>query len=681
MIVTCPEICYGMSTFTAPVITSLSNYGTYFHKVGTVLNGVSYHQHLFAIPLPLLNIPPIPLIPCVSATNKALFCESINREITETNTLIQTRMSKYANELAKSLESVGNVGPENVPRTDGGVRKRRSTSVVAGPEYCKDHNSGTNNPNSGPGFNPFAIAGEIGSNLLQTPTFSDIEAIANQICETNLVIDLNSKEILKSEQRLDTLSKQSHQSIHNLTVVLKDNIRNIDTIRTNFEETAEKYDGALDNLTAYADVIGQGVNLLSQIMFETQKALDRVAGIGLELENFKEGIRILVQGKTPRQFVSINDIEAVLQHLEANILTQYGDSFKLVDRRGLFHSELKDISYVRSDDFLYIGLKIPITNTAGELSVYRVDTYPVILNGNDTKSSIITNIPDFFAITSNSAYYVEMTTTEFASCRGEILKVCPLQRSLKQISQPSCVSAIYTDNIAAAKDLCRMTYNTRKLDTEAFYLSNSTYYIVNTHENDTWYFSCKFGEALVSVVEPCRTCQIQIPCGCSLTSSFFSINSDVSICSFSRDTTYPTVNIVSTINKLVAAHYYSKDTLDLIAGNGHTELTHVPLPSYDIVETKWGNVVEDLDNNQISLNNLIIQNEKESLLFTTREEELKHNISLIQAKYKRQNIKVSNFFENTLVNPTTAFGISILPMILTVVTACLIVYIFCFYKR
>lgn len=684
----CLTTVYAQVTFLAPTSVSQTNYGVQFYKVGTILNGVSYHKHTIAIPIPKFTIDEIPSLPCNSAARQSLLCNHLNDIINRNNNYNAGRVVHFNTLISDSLTFVKVIGKEiqlrrrkrstNKEEQTGNLNRRVRRETHLGVDYCQHFNGATvNHPN---GILP--TIGKIGSNLLGTPTFDDIENLSAVICEMAELDNVNSDEIVASNRRLNTMSKSFQDQTGALSDSIVDTLKRINIVKNTFEQTANLYDGQLNNVNAQLAMLNTSIKLNIDITFEMERMSMFVNNMNSELLQFQLAMTELTEGKVPMKFVNISTMQSILNHIDRQVLSSYGDSFKLVSRQPLYHYHIKDISYTRSDKFIYIAINIPITNTGGELSVYRVDSNAVALN-DDGGATHVVGLADFFAITADNNYFMEMSVDEYVTCRGELLKICPTQRSLRTIDQMTCACSIFVDDVHQAVNLCQLEYVTGNIQPVAYQLSgNSTYFIQNINNEDVWYSSCPTTTSgtEIKTVKSCRTCQVRLPCGCSLWSAHFFITADLSSCKFDDDASSTTIITEDTTNKVAAKLFFSNDTVKSITGNGQSNVK-IKFPTFDVIKSNWSGVVERQKQRGVSMQKLIKQYNTESKAYETKSDFLREKVEKLTKKLNDNVLDINkvfgdNWFSN-IISPTGSGASVSISFILAGICSVFALYVMC----
>ena len=86
-----------------------------------------------------------------------------------------------------------------------------------------------------------------------------------------------------------------------------------------------------------------------------------------------------------------------------------------------FYYKAKDVLFTYDETHLYISINVPLhSKHASVFEVYRITSSPISTNSTSDTFSQIINLPEFYAISSDRTYFIELNTLDLASCNGNL---------------------------------------------------------------------------------------------------------------------------------------------------------------------------------------------------------------------------------------------------------------------
>ena len=171
-------------------------------------------------------------------------------------------------------------------------------------------------------------------------------------------------------------------------------------------------------------------------------------------------------------------------------------------------------------------VRAPLTYAGGIFKLYKINTVKLPLPVKTMKNGIqkyakLSGYPDYFAISYDEEYYMEMTHIELINCKGldEYPKVCNPVKVMESVrDKPSCGLAIYKGNVAMMKTYCkREYYEQRQLDNQVYQLDGTSELLITAPQGHFIQHCTNAGQMIT--INPCKLCIIKLPCNCILRTS------------------------------------------------------------------------------------------------------------------------------------------------------------------
>lgn len=397
------------------------------------------------------------------------------------------------------------------------TRKRRELETL-GPDYCKKLAEGQE-PTHSNGF--LGTIGNAWNSFWGQPTWADMATMSKHICGLADLARKNADQIVKTSEYFTSISNTINKRVDVLEdamQVMRDNIT-----RTNelLKAVAVKVYAGLNELETKARRILESNNLvyvLTGALFEFSTKIQEITRV---VDRFNYGVSTLLSGRVDATMVEVSSMEKVLADISEQVA---GKKLTLMERNAAFYYLQKNIVFSRStkESTLYVMVKFPLGEEGGTMLAYKVKQHYMAVNQNTGTSTRIENLPDFFVVTPDERYYLEMSSADYVSCEGDVVKVCRNERERRKFTQLTCAAALYKDDPIATNQLCDTRFETIAQPSQAVQLTEHTYLLHGTtalsDNPGVWTTSCPLiDQHTPQTMAPCTSCVIDLPCGCEFT--------------------------------------------------------------------------------------------------------------------------------------------------------------------
>ena len=639
----------------APLSIPQPNWGVMFHKVGTVLNGVSKYRHTFALQWPYIEKPFLRPFVCDTKILYKEDCERINRVIEEVSVRINERVTKLKDMLENEKQNIQHI-------TLGGThtdRKKRDTDKSLGDDYCDKMSENQDKEDT----SLLGTVGKVSSDIFGLPTNGDIKALASHVCNQAKLVELDEKEIHESNDRLTSMSNVLNNRITNIKSGILDAENRVNSVYNQFKKVATKTQDIIDSIELRLNKIQGMVAIELELQSGLYKIQQQVEMLSSTVHQWILALNRLTDGYLPVFLVSRDDIENVLQHLKTNVLPRFGDNFKITHDNPQFYYKLKSISYTRTDDYLMIMVTIPVHAIGGLLSVYRVDTTHMSLSINHTSSTIFKHLPEYFATTTDSEYYTELDVSHFVSCVGETVKVCPAEKSLRRHTQKSCVASLFYDSAADIMEQCDIRYEKNMTSGYAMQISEHHYFLHSSDLSEKWELVCPHAPVGFNEqnIESCNSCIMEIPCFCKLLAKDFVIPYQLTGCDIT-DNSHPQPTYHFGVNLPLIHSLFSDSDLSEIKGDilKENEKWNIKAPDLNINSSNFEDVIQKENLYESAFQKLMIQHKKKAQSYATKADKVLKKAEdfsdLANSNYKDMKKLFGGKWLRSMLNPHTMVG-------------------------
>lgn len=372
------------------------------------------------------------------------------------------------------------------------------------------------------------LVGKILRPLFGVATTDDIRALATHVGALEKHVKDTAEDTKEYRLKLDSLTVTTNRRI---TLALKKINQNFELInQTVISLTAltEQVRG-MDN---QIKLLWRDMELTSAYSMALMRAslmnIQTIETITVESDQRVQGIQTLLQGYLPIQLVPTALLKEALGNVTLRLQTEY-PNFKLAYNNLYQYYKTPGVVYTHTDQYLYIKVRLPLISESTQFDLYQVlvATIPVtsapgtpgVANKDGTT---ITGTTEYFGVSRDGYYYLEMTQSQYGACIQEHAGHCAQLMPMKEMEtqSPSCTMALFKDNAQQVAEVCKVSYRFN-VSIPAAVIDLGLNSLLITSQDKTWTRKC-FGVPPVTI-PGCSFCIVQPPCGCAIQTSTFYI--------------------------------------------------------------------------------------------------------------------------------------------------------------
>ena len=204
---------------------------------------------------------------------------------------------------------------------------------------------------------------------------------------------------------------------------------------------------------------------------------------------------------------------------------------------------------------LYITTKFPLAlSTMAEFQVHKIITFSIPLNDSTLHATQLQNISEFIAFSQDNMYYTYPTANMIT---GKILDAQLHNLPLYQVSNPTCITAIYFENKRQAKQLCDFRVVLNGITPTVRHLNDGNDLILNV---SSLYLTCPSGHKRLS---GCAFCIHEIPCLCDVATGDVYFPPQLTHCTNPDQITTE----VHAVNLAMLMHFFDENQISHIQGD------------------------------------------------------------------------------------------------------------------
>ena len=301
----------------------------------------------------------------------------------------------------------------------------------------------------------------------------------------------------------------------------------------------------------------------------------------------------LASGYLPIELVPSEAVERALERID-NMLLRPKLQFHLAIRNVRYYYGMQCASYVTQGQ-LSIVLRIPLATVGALFDAYSVNAIKIPFtshedDGNENRYTRIGGFSEYFAISRDGEYYLEMSHKEMLTCKGieGFPLICnPIKIMNSVRTRPSCTLALYDGNATMMSDTCRKEYYEQSEPDSQVYQVGANQILITAVEGQ-FIKHCAHGPQMVTL-QACRLCIVKLPCGCNLKSKDVLVPPLLDGCNMNGTEE----EIDFAFNLLLASELLNRTQLNQYRGNMTFEsIPELEIPKYSVRRFDHETIVE-----------------------------------------------------------------------------------------
>lgn len=533
------------------------NYGVVFQQKTKLFIAQDYWYHTFEIELP--NAVTIPRLATCKKSNQT--CRMISHFLTQLDSIRAETAARF-NETNQSARKL-------VPETK--VHKSRSKRSLL----------------------PFL--GKLSRGLFGTATVDDVNVLANHMNKLNKMASGLAKALTQHENHLSSFIQTANKRMDNLMSGITENNLAIKFIQNELHTTTMNIEHSFDYMMGL---------LIDQVRTSTQ--------LNHALEQFKDGIIGLVNGKLSPLLIPEDAMSNMLQDIQMMLQTQFNGFHLTLESVNDIYSSCKYM-YARNGSRIYVILKLPISYFEEPLAAYDVISVPVPMNSTSSHATQLLDLPKYFIITGNKQYYAGISKFSFDTCSGERVKYCPANIALSPVTSVACILALFANDKAQVKATCNFRFLQNIIRPKITELSPNSLLIYHTP------LVCLGCLGDHHMATGCDFCLFKVKCKCSISTNDFYYAPRLASCHKNKDN----ITTLHPVNLALLQHFFDTQFVDQIfADTTFNKPVNVSIPNLKFFQHKMSGIVAADAKAHLSLSKMAEMAKKDAVIFQSLTEPL-----------------------------------------------------------
>ena len=204
-------------------------------------------------------------------------------------------------------------------------------------------------------------------------------------------------------------------------------------------------------LLHFTDMVA-GINMISNSLSRATNALY------MDMSDFYMLITGALKGSLSVKLIPPSMLSELLAHIKRNLPPEVSLPFSIRNKHGLLaYYRLLSTTLIPGRDAFQLVAVVPLLHKATEFQIYQAVSVPIPGPASDTLHEA--SLPNrYLAISQDRSHYVTLRETEVMSCLLPTSVFCQFRKPIYlSASAPTCISAIFLDDVQASLKLCEYT--------------------------------------------------------------------------------------------------------------------------------------------------------------------------------------------------------------------------------
>lgn len=304
------------------------------------------------------------------------------------------------------------------------------------PDDDKSTNDETEGQNNRTGRALFEAGGKLLSSLFGLVTSSEARSIRQGLRVLSENQNKISGRMLCFEKQVVALANVSSEHIKELEVTMA--------------AVDGKFKLLFSDLSKGFQATARMAALTSSLILTLMQDISIVQG---QIQSFLEGLRALMKGELSVDLVSEGALRRALSDLDLHIQTT-SKTFSVAERDPLYYYKSVKPVYSWRNSTLIVYLSVPLKSTDTAFRLYRVTTFGVPVETNNTLITRPILEKNIFGISLDQRQFLEMDASDLETCTRARTIRCQHTTVIHDVFHSTCSLAIFQNNEQSIKKHC-----------------------------------------------------------------------------------------------------------------------------------------------------------------------------------------------------------------------------------
>ena len=461
-------------------------------------------------------------------------------------------------------------------------------------------NRGVQSPLSRSKRSILPIIGEISHALFGTATEQEVETLAKHIVALEKHSQKQAVAFARHAEEMSSFMSATSKHFESLSSEIFANHEALSDVSF----TLHSYGLAIDATIKMSIALAEQVHLTSRLQEQFSLLF--------------QGVHELTQHRLSPALLPLQVVKQTLQNIANSLASSHPQFQVAINANQLYNSN--DFIWTFRNNSIFITVNVPLLTQAVVLNVFKVLSVPVPLHHSSSHVTQLLDAPRYIALSSDGLYYTTPDPDKWLSCtRRQNGKLCQLDTPLIQSSTPSCLTAIYNQQLATVKKLCDFRFLEHALPVSVINIQPGTFLMSNISHLT---LTC---QSEVRTTPGCNYCIMNIPCLCAVSAGHYYIPPHLQNCGKATSTT---ITRLHPINLALLLHFKQLDSINHL--NGDSLFPHpvdIPTPNFKLYNHSFTKMVAQNLKEDLSLKHMVAKAKADEVIYRNLAEPVLEDIS------------------------------------------------------
>ena len=331
-----------------------------------------------------------------------------------------------------------------------------------------------------------------------------------------------------------------------------------------------------------------------------------------------QGVHELTQHRLSPTLLPLPMVKHTFNNIANSLASSHPEFQVAIKANQLYNS--RDFFWTFRNDSIFITVGIPLLTQAVVLDVYKVLSVPVPLHRSSSHVTQLLDIPRYIAFSADGLYYTMPDPDKWLSCgRRPDEKFCQIDTPLIQSSTPSCLTAIYNQQMASVKRLCDFRFLEHALTSAVVNVRPGRFLISNISRLT---MTC---QSDVKTIPGCNYCIMDIPCLCAISAGHFYIPPHLQSC---KGISSKSVKQLHPVNLALLLHFQEMESINHLHGNSlYPHPVDFPTPDFKLYNHTYDGLVGRDIKESLGLKHMVSRAKSDAVIYRNLAEPVLADIS------------------------------------------------------
>jgi len=284
------------------------------------------------------------------------------------------------------------------------------------------------------------------------------------------------------------------------------------------------------NLKQVSSQVLEVENYVESVLSRKLTIFDRLQQVAIMTGNFLQALTDLFSGHLSYHFVPPSVLKKNLEVVQTIISKKYPGHQIVHTDLSYYYNGHHLAHYAYTETHIIIHVQVPFALESSLFNLYSVQSFAVPIDPSNPMTmgyTIIPNLNQYIATSSDGMRYTELTSNQFSLCGENKIVSCPIVHVLRRRPDLTCAASIFYHDTQSFMSLCEPKLFPNKPIPNYIHLLGVNSFLITTNMSE-YELSCA-GQSLRK--EKCLAYSlVQVPCTCSLYIGTMSVTPSLTGC-------------------------------------------------------------------------------------------------------------------------------------------------------